>query len=338
MQIHAPTQAELDALPRAIILAGPTAVGKTALSFALAESLDAELVNMDSVQIYKGLDIGSAKASLEERARIPHHLIDVLEPPEEHNVGEYKNRALEVIEELHQRDKVAILVGGTGLYLRVLVHGLLDAPPPDESIRARHREIANTEEGLESLHAELTRVDPVLAGRIHHRDYIRISRGLEIFEQTGRPLSTLQKEHQFRLPNLNVLKIALWRPRQELYARINARVDAMIERGFVQECEALFERYPRECKVFSSLGYRQMAEHLLDEAPLLETIEAIKQKTRRYAKQQLTWLRSEPDVRWVCAPVLSEEGRVPGAMLEDVRAFLAEGRAPEGDWFSERDI
>lgn len=337
MQIHAPTDAELAALPRVLILAGPTAVGKTALSLALADTLGAEIVNMDSVQIYQGLDIGSAKAPLDERGGVLHHLIDVLEPNQDHNVGDYKTRALDTIAGVHERGHEAVLVGGTGLYLRVLVHGLLKSPPPDDAIRQKHRAIADEEGGLERLYAELVRVDSVLSERIHHNDYVRISRGLEIFEQTDKPLSVHQQEHQFSLPNLNALKIALWRPREELYARINARVDLMMAQGFQAECEALFAKYPRECRVFSSLGYRQMAAHLYDGVPLDETIEAIKQKTRRYAKQQLSWLRGEPDVLWVRAPVLDEDGQIPEKMLDELGGFLRDGTSPRSAWFTERD-
>ena len=335
MEIHAPSGAELATLPRVILLAGPTAVGKTALSLALARALDAEIINMDSVQIYRGLDIGSAKLPLEEREGVPHHLIDLLRPDEEHNVGEFKDRALDVIASLHDRGKAALVVGGTGLYLRVLVHGLLDAPEPDQIIRARHKQVLqSSDDGVRLLHAQLAEVDPELAASIHENDFVRISRGLEIFEQTGNKLSQLQREHQFRLPNLNALKIALWRPRQELYARIDARVDAMITHGLREECEALFSRYPRTCNVFSSLGYRQMAAHLFDDVPLDATIEEIKQKTRRYAKQQLSWLRSEPDVYWLRAPVLEEGGAIPLPLLDDLRAFLEQGREPSASWAS----
>ncbi len=334
MEIHAPTPEELATLPRVIILAGPTAVGKTALSLALAKSLNAELINMDSVQIYKGLDIGSAKASLEERAEVPHHLIDVLEPNEDHNVGDFKDRALEVIADIHSRQKHAIVVGGTGLYLRVLVHGLLESPPPDATIRARHKEIAAEPDGIERLYAMLQEVDVELSQTIHHNDFVRISRGLEIFEQTGVPLSQQQREHKFKLPHLNALKIALWRPRQQLYDRINARVDMMMDAGFVEECKALYAQYPLDSNVFSSLGYRQMKDHLYESVPLDITVEQIQQKTRRYAKQQLSWLRSEPDVYWLRAPVLDEDGTIPEALLHDLRGFLEQGSEPVAAWAS----
>lgn len=339
MHIHEPGTSELSELPRVIVLAGPTGVGKTALSLGLAEALDAEIVGMDSVQIYRGMDIGSAKASVEERARVPHHLIDVLDPDQEHNVGDYKRRAMDAIADIHQRGKHAIIVGGTGLYLRVLIHGLLEAPEPDEELRRRHRERA-AEVGCQALHAELAQVDPELAERLHHNDFVRISRGLEIWEQTGRPLSELQREHQFRLPNYNAFKLALCRPRAELYERINARVDQMMTEGFLDECRGLFDRYPRELKVFSSLGYKQMAEHLLDDVPLEEALDSMKQQTRRYAKQQLSWLRGEPGVRWAPAPLVDAAGAPAEGVVEDCRRFLESGEAiaPEWTYASDKDI
>jgi tRNA dimethylallyltransferase len=328
MQIHEPTHEELATLPRIIALSGPTGVGKTRLSLALADLLDAEIVNLDSVQIYKGLDICAAKASAAEQARVPHHLLDCLEPDEPHNVGDYKDRAMAVIGELHARGKQALLVGGTNMYLRVLVHGLLEAPAPDQALRDRHQAIAS-EHGVPHLHQQLQEVDPELATKIHHNDLVRISRGLEIFEQTGRKLSDLQREHQFRLPNYNALKLALVRPREELYERINARVDRMIEEGLIEECRALYDAYGVDCQPFSSLGYRQMQAHLFEGEPLEETLEAIKQATRRYAKQQLGWLRSEPGVMFAQAPLVNDSGSPPESLVEDARRFLQEGVLPK---------
>ena len=338
MEIHSPSAEQLAALPRAVAIVGPTAVGKTALSLHLAERFDAEIVNLDSVQIYRGFDIGSAKASVSERARVRHHLLSELDADQGHNVGEYRRRALEAIEGIRARAKRALLVGGTGLYLRVVIHGLLKAPPPDAAIRQRHRQAADAPGGLEALHAELLEVDPELAQRLHPNDLVRVSRGLEVYEQTGTPLSALQRAHRFELPSLNALKIALWRPRPELYRRIEQRVDAMMRAGFQHECAALLERFDRTAQPFSSLGYRQMVSHLLDGEPLDQAVEAIKQRTRRYAKQQLNWLRSEPDTLWVRAPVFDDSGRLPSAMSEDLEAFFDRGQRPEAPlWATTRD-
>ncbi len=330
MEIYAPNARELADLPRILALCGPTGVGKTELSLQLAERLGAEIVNMDSVQVYRGLDIGSAKASPDELARVPHHLIDVLDPDEDHNVGDFIARATGAIEDIQARGRHAIVVGGTGLYLRGVVHGLMDAPPPSPEIRARH-DAWVAAHGAPHLHGLLEAIDPELAARLHPNDAVRASRGLEVFEQTGRRLSELQREHAFCRPNYDALKLALVRPREQLYARIERRVDAMIEEGFVEECRRLFEAYPRRTKSLGALGYRQLAPHVLDDAPLEGCVQATKKQTKRYAKQQLGWLRSEPGVIWAQAPLLGEDGRVPDAVVDDVGAFLG-GGSPEYAW------
>ena len=304
MQIARLDLQALASLPRLIFLCGPTGVGKTELSIALAQRLDAEIINADSVQIYRGLDIGAAKATLSERALVPHHLLDTHDPDQEHHVGAFRDHARALIADLHARGKQAIVVGGTGLYLRVLVHGLFEAPPPDEAIRARHS-LEAQRLGSPALHARLAQVDPELAARIHPNDLIRISRGLEVFEQLGQPLSQLQRQHQFKRPHFHALKLALWRPRAELYARVEARVDQMFERGLEQECRALFARYPTSTRALQSLGYRQMAAYLAGESSLEQTRQLIVKETKRYVKQQLVWLRSEPGMRWVRLPLSS---------------------------------
>lgn len=331
--IHEPSAEELAALPRIIVLTGPTGVGKTALSLALAQALDAEIVSADSVQIYRELDIGSAKASAAERALVPHHLLDVFDPDEEHNAGDYAALASRCIADIHQRGKQALVVGGTSFYIRALVHGLFEAPPPDPALRAQHREEADRL-GTPALHARLATIDPELAERVHPNDLVRISRGLEIWAQTGRTLSALHREHRFQAPNFNALKLVLIRPRDELHARINARVDHMIEAGFVEECRAVFARYPRDTKVLQSLGYRQMAPHILDGAPLDLCVEDTKSQTRRYAKQQIGWMRTEPGARWVRAPVLDAEGHVPQELVRDCAAFLRSGTIGALAWAS----
>ncbi len=330
MEIYEPTSRERGELPRILALCGPTGVGKTELSLQLAERLGAELVNMDSVQVYRGLDIGSAKASPAERARVPHHLIDILAPDEDHNVGDFIASATSVIEDVRARGKHAIVVGGTGLYLRGVVHGLMEAPPPSPEIRARHGELV-AEHGRARLHEMLVEVDPELAERLHPNDTVRTSRGLEVFEQTGRLLSVMQREHAFRAPNYDALKLALVRPRAQLYARIDRRVDAMIEEGLLEECRALFDAYPRDTKSLGSLGYRQLAPHLLDGVEIAECVQAVKKQTRRYAKQQLGWLRSEPGVVWAQAPLLDDAGRVPDEVVGSARGFL-EGGDPDLGW------
>lgn len=313
-------------LARVVIVAGPTAVGKTALALELAERLGGEVVNADSVQLYRGLDIGSAKPSLQERQRVPHHLIDVLDPDEDNNVADFAEMARRTIQEIHSRGRQAIVVGGTGLYLRVLVHGILDTPPPSDVIRARHQELLE-QHGSPHLHAMLAQVDPELAGRLHPNDFVRISRGLEVFEQTGRRLSQLQREHDFAQPRYDALKLALVRPRQELYQRIDARAAQMFEQGFLDEVRGLLASgVPTSANAMQALGYRQVVAHLTAGAPLEQTIEEVQKQTRRYAKRQISWLRSEEGVRWARATALLDaQGAVRSAALQAVEAFVTTG-------------
>ncbi|AWV87937.1 tRNA (adenosine(37)-N6)-dimethylallyltransferase MiaA [Bradymonas sediminis] len=315
-------------LPRIIVLGGPTAVGKTRFSLALAEAFGAEIVNYDSVQLYRHLDIGTAKPSAEERARVPHHLFDVLDPDQESNVADYMAMAHATIAEIVGRGKVPLLVGGTGMYARILVHGIFEAPPADPEIRARHRELVDAH-GEAHLHAMLAEVDPELAQKFHENDVLRVSRGLEIYEQTGKALSVHQREHRFREPNYDALKIGLLRPREELYDRINQRVDQMMAQGLLDEYKELISRgYDRRLKPLQSLGYRQMQQHLFEDVPLDEAVEDMKVSTRRYAKQQISWFRKEPRLHWALAPILEQgaqqdEWRLPATVRDDIEAFIA---------------
>ncbi len=311
-------------LPRLVLVVGPTAVGKSGLALRLARDLSAELLNVDSVQLYRGLDIGSAKPSGDEREEIRHHLVDVLDPAEENNVAEFEAMATGVIRDAADRGVPLIAVGGTNLYVRVLVHGIFDAPPPDPALRAEHQRRAD-EAGVPALHAELAKVDPDLAARVHPNDLVRVSRGLEVWASTGRRLSELQAEHAFSTPNVEAMKIALNRPRPELYERINARVDAMMQRGLLQEYRELAAKSPPDSKALGSLGYRHMGMLERGEVDEEEAVRLLKRDTRRFAKQQIGWLRSERDVHWARSPVPYE------ALREDVAAFF-EGGEPRFEW------
>lgn len=312
-------------LPRIIVLGGPTAVGKTRFSLALAKAFGAEIVNYDSVQLYRHLDIGTAKPSAEERALVPHHLFDVLDPDQPSNVADYMAMAHATIAEIVGRGKIPLLVGGTGMYARILVHGIFEAPPADAAIRERHRALVATH-GNAHLHAMLAEVDPELGAKFHENDIIRVSRGLEIFEQTGKALSVHQREHRFKEPNYDALKIGLLRPREELYERINQRVDQMMAQGLLAEYKGLITRgLDRRLKPLQSLGYRQMEEHLFGGVPLDEAVEDMKVSTRRYAKQQISWFRKEPRLHWALAPILeenSEDAELPDQVRDDIEAFV----------------
>lgn len=314
-----------------VVIGGPTGVGKTALSLALAEELDAEIVSVDSLQVYRHLDIGTAKASEAERECVPHHLIDILNPDQECNVADFMKRAHDAIAEIHSRGKRVIAVGGTNLYIRVLVHGIFDAPPPDEELRKEHRKRADAE-GSEVLHAELAEVDKVLSERVHPNDLVRISRGLEVYAQTGRPLSELQDEHRFKTPNYRALKLMLNRPREQLYARIDSRVDKMFELGIEDEYRFVVQElgYDYRLKPLQALGYRHLGQHFYEGLERDEMVRLFKRDTRRFAKQQVSWLRSERGVRWAKAPVV-EDGRVPADVLADVLEFF-EGKEPALEW------
>lgn len=310
---------------RIVLIAGPTAVGKSSLALKLAARLGGELISIDSVQIYRGLDIGSAKPSAAERARVPHHLIDELDPDEDCNVAEFVERALAAVDDVVARGKVAVAVGGTNLYVRVLVHGIFEAPPPDEQLRARHKALA-AEHGPAHLHARLAAIDPELAARVHPNDLVRVSRGLEVHELTGKPLSDHQREHAFQSSNVEALKIALNRPREDLYRRIDQRVDAMLESGLEAEVRSLVEQgYGLGLKPLQSLGYRHIGAYIAGDVEYAEAVRKLKRDTRRFAKQQLSWLRSERGVVWASA-------EVDAATIErDVRTFV-EGGTPMLDW------
>jgi tRNA dimethylallyltransferase len=303
--------------PPVLLLAGPTAVGKTELSLTLAEALGTEIVNADSIQVYRHLEIGAAKPTAEERARVPHHLIDIASPDEPFDAARYLECARPVIEGLRAEGKPPLVVGGTGLYMKVLTRGICEGPKTDPEIRRRLEE-DEAARGLAALHAELLRVDPVSGARIHPNDRQRVLRALEVFRATGLPLSARHAGHGFKDSPYRTVKVFLTRPREELYARIERRVDAMMEAGFLDEVRGLLAMgFGPECKPMLSLGYRQMLDHILSGVPLAEAVSRVKVETRRYAKRQMTWFRADPEFVWM-------DAEAPGAVLDHVRKRLAE--------------
>lgn len=282
-----------------LLLVGPTAVGKTDFSLRVARQLGGEIVSADSRQIYRYMDIGTAKPSLEQRSHIPHHFIDVIAPDEQYSAGEYGRQSREVIDDLFRQGTVPIVVGGSGLYIRALVDGFFDPsvyePEVRERLRQRLRKV-----GAAALHAELMRVDPEAGGRIHPHDSQRIVRALEVYEITGRSLSDLQKGSEGNRANLDPLFIGLTMPRAELYRRIDRRVDDMIERGLVEEVRQLSQLgYDRSLNSMQTVGYQEIFAHLEGEISLEEAVRLIKRNSRHYAKRQLTWFRKDPRVRWL---------------------------------------
>jgi tRNA dimethylallyltransferase len=286
--------------PAPVFLTGPTASGKTPLGVALAERLGGEIISMDSMAIYRRMDIGTAKPSAAERARVPHHLVDLLDPWEEFSLADYLRAAYEVLGGIAARGRRGVFVGGTPLYLKALLRGVEGGPPPVPELRARlEREAA--ERGSASLHERLRQVDPASARRIHPHDLRRLVRALEVFENTGVPPSAAQV-HFDRPPLPRVPVLAIDLPRPELYRRINDRVAGMIAGGLVGEVQALLRlERPLSRTARQALGYKEVIEHLEGKRTLAETSALVQRRSRQFAKRQLTWLRGIPECRLVPA-------------------------------------
>ncbi|HDD35590.1 MAG TPA: tRNA (adenosine(37)-N6)-dimethylallyltransferase MiaA [Candidatus Desulfofervidus auxilii] len=287
--------------PKIVILTGPTGVGKTALSLYLAKRFDAEIINADSMQIYRYMDIGTAKPSLEERKTVPHHLIDIKNPDEDYDAAQYRRDADLAIKDILSRGKHTLIVGGTMLYLKVLTKGLFPAPPPNKDLRQNLFKIAE-EKGRQWLYEKLKGIDPETARRIKPNDIIRIIRAIEIYELTGRPISWHQKQHNFSERPYDYLKICLFRPREELYQRIEKRVEKMFTQGIIEEVKNLLRMgYTPQLKSMQSIGYRHVIAYLQGKQDLGETKRVFKRDTRRYAKRQLSWFRQEREIKWLLA-------------------------------------
>lgn len=283
--------------PFCLALVGPTGAGKSALAVELAEVLGAEIVNLDSRQVYRGLDIGSAKPSATERARVPHHLFDVVGPDASFDCARYRELAVAAIDTIGRRGRAVLLVGGTGLYLRVLRHGLCPAPPRDGALRARLEAAECAEPG--ALHRRLQEVDPESARRLHPHDRVRLIRALEVWELTGRRLSEWHREHGFARTELEIPAIGLALERSALYRRIDGRCRAMVEGGLIEEVRGLWARgYGPELPALRSIGYRQIGAYLRGRYDLPTALDDMARQTRRLAKRQLTWFRGDPSVRW----------------------------------------
>lgn len=291
-----------EAKTQLVIVQGATASGKSALALELAERFGGEIVNADSMQVYRGMDIGTAKPSREDRQRVPHHLYDIVDPDVNFTAADFREHAARAIEEIERRGKRAILVGGTGLYIRVLTQGLVDSPGGDEDVR-RTLEDRARREGLESLHRRLAEVDPATAARLHPNDGVRIIRALEVFLLTGRPLSDFHEKHRFSDTPYRCLKLGISVERELLYQRVEERVDWMIAEGLVDEVRGLLAAgHHGTHKAMGSIGYREVCAHLAGEYPLEEAVRLIKQSTRQYAKRQLTWFRRDSEIIWVEYP------------------------------------
>jgi len=283
--------------PKIVAICGPTGVGKTELGVFLAEALDGEVVNYDSVQIYRELNIGTAKPTEEEKKGIPHHLYDVISIKEEFNAAKFVELADKVVAEIGKKGRIPILVGGTGLYLRAFEYGLFKVEV-DPEVREKLRKQANSD--LQSLYEELKAKDPDYAQKISPNDRVRIVRALEVILSTGKKFSYFHEKNRFfTKKRYSIIKVGLLLDRKELYSRINKRVLKMIEKGWIEEVKKLLEAgYPPDLKAFNAIGYRHIINYLKGELSLERAIELIQRDTRRYAKRQITWFKKEPDITW----------------------------------------
>ncbi len=285
--------------PNIIVICGPTAVGKTAVAIEIAKRFHGEIVSADSMQIYRYMDIGTAKPDADELSQARHHLIDILNPDEPFDAAAYAAMAGKIIRELHSQGIVSIVAGGTGLYIRALLHGIFEEKSSDPEIRQRLKEELR-EQGIEAMYQRLRNCDPNT--EIHPNDAFRIIRALEVFEISGKPISEYHRRHGFGDDPYHALMIVLFTEREILYERINRRVDRMIEQGFEKEVRKLLDMgYSPKLKSMQSIGYRHICDYLAGSVSWEESVRLLKRDTRRYAKRQMTWFKAEPDAIWVRA-------------------------------------
>ena len=287
--------------PRIVVIVGPTAAGKSDAAVHLAESVGGEILSADSQQVYRGMDIGTGKVDTETRARVRHHLIDVVDPDQEMTAAEFQRRADQVIADAHTRGVPVVVAGGTGLYVRVLLFGLFNGPGADPAIRARLEAEADAHDGPSHLWRRLAEIDADAAGRIHERDLRRIVRALEVFELTGVTMSEWQKQNDFKTMEMRYQAriVGIAPPREHLYARIDARVQDMMQAGLLAEVEALRQAgYGPGLRSQAAIGYAELHAHLDGAHDLPRAVELIQRNSRRYARRQISWYRADQRVIW----------------------------------------
>jgi len=283
-----------------VALVGPTGAGKTELGIALAQRFNAEIINADSRQVYRRLDIGSAKPTPQQRAAVAHHLVDVVEPDEPFDCARFCTLARAAIDDITRRGKRVLIVGGTGLYIKALLHGLFAGPSRDPTLRAALLQEEAHAPG--ALHRRLRSVDPAAATRLHPHDHLRLVRALEVYQLTGQPISTWQAQHRFASNEFDTCTLGLLLPRAELHERINARCHAMVETGLVDEVQRLYaDGFAPDLPALHSPGYREIGEHVRGLCDVRTAIARMAQATRQLAKRQLTWFRADQQIAW-CAP------------------------------------
>lgn len=299
-----------------VVICGPTGSGKTGFAIRLARWFNGEIVGADSMQIYRCMDIGTAKPTPAEQAAAPHHMIDIVDPDQHFDAAAYAKKATDAIGRIIDRGRTAMVVGGTGFYIKALLHGLFEQAPSDPAVRRRLKQQAASQ-SPGALHRRLEKIDSTAAARIHPNDTYRILRALEIFAVTGEPLTVFQQRHGFREQRYHTLEIGLTWPRPILYDRINQRVDAMMDQGFPDEVQHLLDMgYGRDLKSMQSLGYRHLAAVIHGESSLADAVTLLKRDHRRYAKRQLSWFGNRESIHW-----LSPEQAVPAGDL--VRGFIS---------------
>jgi tRNA dimethylallyltransferase len=301
--------------PAVIVICGPTAVGKTAAGIEVARAVGGEIISADSMQVYRYMDIGTAKPTAAEQAAVRHHLIDIVDPDEPFDAAAYAALGRRAAAEVGRRGRTPVVVGGTGLYIKALLSGLFRSGTHDPAVRSRLRAEAESI-GPAALHARLERCDPQTAARLHPNDAVRILRALEVYEVTGRPISELQREHRFADTPFRALTIGLALEREALYRRIDRRVDAMATAGLEEEVRRLLAMgYGPELRPMQSIGYSHMAAFIAGAVSREECLRTLRRDTRRFAKRQMTWFRAYPDIVW----------RSPGQIREIIKlaeAFL----------------
>jgi tRNA dimethylallyltransferase len=284
--------------PKIVIICGPTGIGKTSVAINIAGAVNGEIISADSMQIYRYMDIGTAKPTIKEQSRVGHHLIDIVDPDENFDAAKYAKKAHEKIVELYTHGIASLVVGGTGLYIKALTHGLFDAEAANLDTRKKLKKEAVIS-GTGFLHKRLTACDPEAASRIHPNDTYRIIRALEMIEATGKTISKHQEDHGFTDKQFRVIKFGLAIEREALYHRINQRVEAMIEKGLVDEVKVLLDRgYSENLKSMKSIGYRHIVDFIKGRLSWDETLRTLKRDTRRYAKRQMTWFNADPEIVW----------------------------------------
>jgi tRNA dimethylallyltransferase len=306
--------------PKIVIIQGPTGVGKTEVALSLAHAVPAEIINADSLQVYRLLDIGTAKPSRAQQQAVPHHLISIVSPDEDFNAAAFKERARAIIADIRCRGALPLVVGGTGLYIRALTRGLCNAPEKDEALRQRLKEQAR-QEGSKSLYTLLQACDPVAAQKIKPTDLVRIIRALEVFYLTGVPLSAHHRAHAFGDMPYTFLKIGLSRSRNELYQRIETRIDQMLAAGLLGEVQAVLDKgYAATLKPLQSIGYKQMVAFIEGRCSWDEAVRQMKKATKQLAKRQLTWFQHDPEIRWIKLP--EEEPLIPALVKNFLKQKL----------------